>query len=364
MSTVPGIRAEKMARVAIMSLLSTKAARTPDCLLLVAARKYMRFPAASVNLTNILEMLPARHRHNPKLRTRFCAQDYGPGSKLLCALPVLRRLAWREPDKWFLILADDDKIYKPWALGGIESVFRQTSLNMHAFSYKVWELWWQPCGRAHGYCSGSQGSILIARRGSGPPSLRLGQGADMMAIPAHALLRRPRAPNGLSPLPWQQPICSPANVTLWNAHIEAVLSPATLSHDDSIQSEMAVSSAFDFFQCAMRVEPYLRFHDDLWISTFLHVQNLTMTEMPVDWTNVTHLGQHCWSLILKQLIFEYGYKQSSLVYMNQTIPLQSEKDNAQATGSKATSMRLTHFRVTSSSQRAFKRLLDECGRYA
>ena len=114
----------------------------------------------------------------------------------------------------------------------------------------------------------------------------------------------------------------------------------------------------------MRVEPYLRFHDDLWISTFLHVQNLTMTEMPVDWTNVTHLGQHCWSLILKQLIFEYGYKQSSLVFMNQTIPLQSEKDNAQATGSKATSMRLTHFRVTSSSQRAFKRLLDECGRYA
>lgn len=102
LTTVPGMRAAGMVHDAVHSLLTFQI-RQPDCLLLVAPRSYERFPTAQVNLTTIFHRLRSR---NPALRMRYCSRDYGPGSKLLCALPVLRRLARHEPQKWALITAD------------------------------------------------------------------------------------------------------------------------------------------------------------------------------------------------------------------------------------------------------------------
>ena len=104
--TVPGVRAKGMVLRSLESLLNM--ARAPDCTLLVAPRSFMRFPNETVNLEQIRGRLSEKAQKNPTLRMRYCARDYGPGSKLLCALPVLRRLAKPAMERWMIVLADDD----------------------------------------------------------------------------------------------------------------------------------------------------------------------------------------------------------------------------------------------------------------
>ena len=107
---------------------------------------------------------------------------YGPGTKLICAFPVLRILAASAPEVWSLIVADDDKVYKPWVLQGLQSARQTLPQHQHAFNYMAWDIWMSRDGN---YFHSSARAQMPA---NSLPHLRLGQGADLIAMPATALL--------------------------------------------------------------------------------------------------------------------------------------------------------------------------------
>ena len=355
--TVPGVRAKGMVLRSLESLLNM--ARAPDCTLLVAPRSFMRFPNETVNLEQIRGRLSEKAQKNPTLRMRYCARDYGPGSKLLCALPVLRRLAKPAMERWMIVLADDDRIYKPWALHGVEAALMQAGTPIrHAFSYKVYKLWWLKnfvASRSH--MSHVPLTANVQKSGGRPPDLRLGQGTDMMAIPAHALLSRTTdTSNGGAAV-------TPADRSRWSAFLTETLGlpdqpVAALDGDDSLEGEAATSGAFAFFRCAQRVEPLLLFHDDLWISTLVGQANITMLHVPVNWTGVTNNMLHsCW---IKNNRHPKASAYSSLLHINGTLNRSAVVGDGGAESGGSDKLRLTHTRIRAATHAAFGRMREQC----
>ena len=246
--TVPGMRGAHFVMQAAESLLAQT--RVPDRLLVVSPRKFARWPNESVDLTKVQKSLDAacsrRHLPTTIVGHRYCERDYGPGSKILCALPALKKLARTSSTSWTLVVADDDKLYKPWALAGLHEVIRQAqrwaSTPRHfAFSYLVHSQWMSGTPR-------TKGLIYRSGRYGGPPVLRLGQGADLFAMPADALLE---------------------------------------SSSDS-------RGPLAFYRCALAVEPMLRWHDDLWLSTYLLLRSIVVVQVPVLWIMRGTISTHSW----------------------------------------------------------------------
>ena len=65
----------------------------------------------------------------PSVKVEHCGQDWGPGTKLLGSLDAL-------PEKSYLVLADDDVIYKPSFLSGL--IAAQSADHAASFSYYVY----------------------------------------------------------------------------------------------------------------------------------------------------------------------------------------------------------------------------------
>ena len=177
LGTVPGFRAQMSVPQTIQSLL--KQWYPPRAVVVVAPRSFRRFPGQHVDLEGVRQA----SKKDPRVMTRYCDQDYGPGTKLICALPVLRILAASAPEVWSLIVADDDKVYKPWVLQGLQSAMQTLPQHQHAFSYMTWDIW---MSRDGSYFHSSARAQMPA---NSLPHLRLGQGADLIAMPATALLQ-------------------------------------------------------------------------------------------------------------------------------------------------------------------------------
>ena len=148
----------------IHSILSFQTRAPAEVVLVVAPRVFLRFPGKTVNLEKIKSDFP----NETRLETRYCAADYGPGSKTLCALPRLREVvAAADPSdaNWALVVVDDDKQYRGWSLGGLFDAMRALPLQWHAFGYSAHEV-----------------------QVPGMSTLRMLQGCDMFAMPASQIL--------------------------------------------------------------------------------------------------------------------------------------------------------------------------------
>eukprot|EP00908_Phaeocystis_cordata_P006591 Transcript_17209.p1 GENE.Transcript_17209~~Transcript_17209.p1 ORF type:complete len:641 (-),score=-7.25 Transcript_17209:216-2138(-) len=161
--------------------------RLPQAIIVSTPRQYARFPKQHANLSII--------EHHPLLTLIECAEDYGPATRILCAYPLVEQLAAAEPfsTSSFVVVADDDRVYKPDVLERVEAALRANQLRA-AVSYFTT-------------------NVL--------KGVTQGQSADVFAIPVNVLS---------------------------GAH-------AYLGLCDAISSEC-------------------RFHDDVWMSLFLHLRRI------------------------------------------------------------------------------------------
>lgn len=200
--------------------------RAPEVVLVVAPRVFIRFPGRTVNLTDVRAAFPADAN---RLETRYCEADYGPGSKLLCALPPLRARMLHDTrgGEWALVVVDDDRMYRGWTIRGVNEAMRVLPFRRHAYSYKSWR--------------------VALPRGLAP--LRLLQGSDLFAMPAADLF----AGGGIR----------------------------------------------RFFDCAVALSETYKWHDDFWTSAYLQfVRNLTLVELPVNYSGKSHFDHHCWRKVV------------------------------------------------------------------
>lgn len=190
-----------------LTILSLAAQTSPPRkILLSAPRSYLRFPGKVADLSLVHKQLQSSsHREAPRalelLETHTCERDDGPGSKLLCVLERLHTLAHELPlgaGEPMVVLADDDRQYKPNALRLVSTAVSHRSPHPPAalaYSFNTYPL--------------PQAS----------PTVSIGQGADLYAIPLRAL--------------------------------------------------GSTESVRHFFELSLGVDPRFRFHDDVWISLYL-----------------------------------------------------------------------------------------------
>ena len=242
-ATVPG--REALLPLVVHSFLKQR--RVPDRVLVLVPRAFtMRESTSSNALRGTVDL--TRLPKHPRVEAVSCERDDGPGTKLLCALPRVLELergpgATNSGVPW-LVLADDDRIYRPWLLEQLElAILDGSGSNRAAYSFKTQDVWFvRPrqgrcfapckCPDGPGRCTGRQylgARAMLAWRSvrlpsDTPPALTLGYGADSFAIPLSSL--------GFAP---------------------------------------------HFFSCAVRYDRLISMHDDFWISAFLRLQhNLTV----------------------------------------------------------------------------------------
>lgn len=121
-----------------------KQRRLPDKLIVSASDRYKRFGDANVDLAS-LRADDGLHPNlfETRLKRLSSCEDLGPGTKLLCALPVLRSLAAAEPDgrRAFVVLLDDDLRYRRFALQWLELAIQSDGRGeRRALSYDVYTL--------------------------------------------------------------------------------------------------------------------------------------------------------------------------------------------------------------------------------
>jgi len=121
-----------------------KQRRLPDKLIVSASERYKRFGDANVDLAS-LRADDGLHPNlfETRLKRLSSCEDLGPGTKLLCALPVLRSLAAAEPDgrRAFVVLLDDDLRYRRFALQWLELAIQSDGRGeRRALSYDVYTL--------------------------------------------------------------------------------------------------------------------------------------------------------------------------------------------------------------------------------
>jgi len=202
--------------------------RPPDHLLLGAPSAFDRFPNATLDLDAVREQIFACRTkiscpHASALavvETLRCATDDGPGTKLLCMLPRALQLAARAASRLsFVVLADDDRTYKAHALQVIETLLLAAAARG---------------ARSAGYsCFTFPCNLQYSKKAPSPDiDIALcGQGADLLALPLDAL--RPYAA-----------------LRAW-------------------------------YEAACRLDHRFRFHDDLWISLYMHdAANTTIIDVP------------------------------------------------------------------------------------
>ena len=164
----------------------------PELILLVLPHKYTRWPLIEPNLTLV-------HSH-PLLEIRRCPMDDGPGTKSLCALPRLAELLRSSgdggethsgPSNAILVLADDDREYKPGALALMaDAILYHAAASARMTSSKL-----------NQKLSAAESAALALRAfsfhtnmlpnshiGNHTRPLIVGQGADLFALPLGALL--------------------------------------------------------------------------------------------------------------------------------------------------------------------------------
>ena len=217
-----------LVRGAIDSLLAQSL--PPDKVLLVLPHVFSRWPTLTANVSLVGEP-------HPRLEIRRCDRDDGPGTKTLCALPrVLELLAQSRhanhdnnkkpnhlhahPPHAALILADDDRQYRPTALALMRDAFlRQRPPLSRALSFQAYTL--PLSGRS------AEDDPLTDPTKDNPTqptairNLTVGQGADLFAIPIVGSL-------------WHSP-----------------------------------TSIRKFYELAMAVDDRFRLHDDVWTSMYL-----------------------------------------------------------------------------------------------
>ena len=200
--------------------------RPPDKILLSLPRFYHRFPNETVDASRI--------QPHPLLSVTECKADYGPGSKILCAVGQLATLLASQPlgRQAFAVICDDDRFYQPSALALLEAaILRDPSA---AFSFYTYDLPQTP--------------------------LRVGQGADILAFDARHVLAR----------------ASTAIVAGGKGNIDLVAPGVAAEGMDVGQSENSSKMAsvrhtamLHFYSLACRVNGHFRLHDDVWIAMYL-----------------------------------------------------------------------------------------------
>ena len=200
--------------------------RPPDKILLSLPQFYHRFPNETVDASRI--------QPHPLLSVTECKADYGPGSKILCAVGQLATLLASQPlgRQAFAVICDDDRFYQPSALALLEAaILRDPSA---AFSFYTYDLPQTP--------------------------LRVGQGADILAFDARHVLAR----------------ASTAIVAGGKGNIDLVAPGVAAEGMDVGQSENSSKMAsvrhtamLHFYSLACRVNGHFRLHDDVWIAMYL-----------------------------------------------------------------------------------------------
>jgi len=140
----------------------------PNGVILSAVRAYTRWPTQKVNLSQMAVPIGLR------LERTYCNRDHGPGSKLICALPVVQRLVRRLPvdarNRTLLVLIDDDTLFHSHLVESIrDAAARQTAPT--AFSWHVYDLYLDAP-------SSVQGSEALC----------VGQAANALAVPLIAAM--------------------------------------------------------------------------------------------------------------------------------------------------------------------------------
>ena len=161
-----------------------------------------------------------------------CKADYGPGSKILCAVGQLATLLASQPlgRQAFAVICDDDRFYQPSALALLEAaILRDPSA---AFSFYTYDLPQTP--------------------------LRVGQGADILAFDArHVLARASTA------------IVAGGNIDLVAPGVAAEGMDVGQSENSSKMASVRHTAMLHFYSLACRVNGHFRLHDDVWIAMYL-----------------------------------------------------------------------------------------------
>jgi hypothetical protein len=224
-STIPP-RAHLLGRMLARMRLQT---RRPDRLLVSVPSVFRRFPNATVNVSALRsafisdqEMASAGSRTAGRLQFLLGrCDDTGPGTKLLCPLPMLlaeqaaphgRHGAKGARTPW-VVLVDDDVVYKEWALAVLERAIMNHSTGCGAFSFDTFTL-------------NNEGRQVVAGSAEG---LHVGQGHAMFALRLDAL--------------------------------QAARAVAA--------GERGARDLASFYRCLLGAEPRAFFHDDVWISWWL-----------------------------------------------------------------------------------------------
>ena len=146
-TTVPA----RLPEVGLTVLSFASQRKAPRKVLVSAARRYERFPDGTANLSVVHAQLrecghPDAEFALSLLETHVCERDDGPGTKLLCVLHRLEELVEalpREAHDPMVILADDDRRYRPSALQLLETAVRLSPRRPPAamaysfFTYKL-----------------------------------------------------------------------------------------------------------------------------------------------------------------------------------------------------------------------------------
>lgn len=264
-ATVPG--RERDLAITVETLLHQS--RLPDKVLIVFPRAFTWRAVGTSNALRGVVNTSALPRHD-HVELVHCPRDDGPGTKLLCAEHHLRqaeRNARRDGQqhplptrtssapRW-LVLADDDRAYKPWALMEVERAILASADHTHdSYSFHTQPLWfphvrsldrkrgdqcWAPCE-----CSPSE---LKAHRCTARQYV-----GDRSAL-AWPTIGLPRA-------------TPPALVIGYGISLFAM--PLALT-----------TRALGFFRCAVGYSALLARHDDFWISSYLLFEhNVTISRL-------------------------------------------------------------------------------------
>ena len=252
-TTLPG-RGEKLIH-AVRSLLENQRV-PPERILVSAPVIFDRLPGTSANSSIARLTAWLQHRDKqpgaaalPIVEVLTCPRDDGPGTKLLCALPRLSALAAAPPPSaefdhatpargpLYVVLADDDLVYRPWAVQRLHAAATEPSADVDAQASTIGS---RDSGSHHhhpaviAYDVYTLMDVGRAVTGGMHPGLLVASGHALVAVRVDVLGRLQRMHGG-----------------------------------DSSSSSDAVGGVEAFYRCVVAHEPRAWLHDDVWLSMWL-----------------------------------------------------------------------------------------------